>query len=215
MMPVTFDAAENEPINARSIGMADQFAFEMVEADVPIGVLVDDHDVGDRFTPRQLVRVVLVRPDEDDGTLVGRDRISEVVAIVERRRDLQAEHAEQLRDGVGGAAAAEDHSVFVVRRADAASDDLPRFFSQPRGLQAGAGRFGVGVRVQREHHRADVVLDEAERPTGRGVVRVDDRPRTVRAVDDVITADHGLADVRNQFVGIGGGHDSSEPANPG
>ena len=109
----------------RAVGVSDQLALEMVEAHVTVGVLVDDHDVGDRLAPGELVRVVLVGPDEHHGALVGGDGVSEVVAVVERRRELEAEHPDQLGDGVGGAAAAEHHGVFVVGGADAAADDPP------------------------------------------------------------------------------------------
>ena len=71
MMPVTFDAAENEPIMSRTVGVTDQLALEMFEIDVSVGVLVDDHHVGDRLAPRQLVGVVLVRSDEHHRAILG------------------------------------------------------------------------------------------------------------------------------------------------
>ena len=61
--------------------------------DVPVRVLVDDHDVGDRFTPRQLVAVVLERADEHDRPLVGGDLCAQAVRLVELGREAQPEHA--------------------------------------------------------------------------------------------------------------------------
>ncbi len=151
--------------------------------------------------------MVLVGADEHDGALVGGDRVGQVVAVVECGRDLEAEHTEQLCDGMGGAASAEHDRVLVVRRADTAADDAACLLAQPSCLQSGAGRFGVGVRVQREHDGADVVLDETERPPRRRVVGVDDRSRSVRAVDHVVSPDHRRADVLDQVVWIGGVHD--------
>ncbi len=214
MIPVTFDAAENDPIRVDRSAMANQLAFEVLEAHVTVGVFVDDDDIGDRLAPRQFVGMVFVRPDEHDRPIRRRDRLGEVIPVVECRRDLQAEHAEQLGDGVGCAAAAEHHRVLVVCRANAAGDDVPRLLPQARGLQPGAGRFGVGVRVQRQYDGADVVLDEAERAPRCGVVGVDDRPRPVRPVDHVVAADHRLADVGDQLVDVGSGrfHTTSEAA---
>ncbi len=52
------------PDERRSVGVPDEFAFEMFEADVAVGVLVDDHQVGDRLAPGQLVGMMLVWSDE-------------------------------------------------------------------------------------------------------------------------------------------------------
>ncbi len=51
--------------------MADELGLERREVDMAVRVLGDDDDVGDRLAPRQLVRVVLERPDEDDRALPG------------------------------------------------------------------------------------------------------------------------------------------------
>ncbi len=54
----------------RAIVVADEFRFQRRRVDVAVGVLRDDHDVGDRLAPRQLVGVVLERSDEHDRPLV-------------------------------------------------------------------------------------------------------------------------------------------------
>ena len=72
-IPVTFEAAENEPIFSGRSSYADELGLEVRQVDVPVGILVDRHEVADRFAPRQLVRVVLERPDEDDRPFVGGD----------------------------------------------------------------------------------------------------------------------------------------------
>ena len=46
--------------------------------------------------------------------------------------------------------------------ADGLVDDPPRVLAQAGGLQPGARRLGVGVRVAGQHLVADEVLDEAE-----------------------------------------------------
>jgi hypothetical protein len=74
MMPVTFEAAENEPISVGRSAWRTSSRSRWSRLDVAVGVLVDDHHVGDRLAPRQLVRVVLVRADEHHRPLVGRDR---------------------------------------------------------------------------------------------------------------------------------------------
>ena len=51
---------------ARSMRVAAQFLLEVLEVDATVTVLGDRDDVGARLTPRQLVGVVLVGPDEDD-----------------------------------------------------------------------------------------------------------------------------------------------------
>ena len=49
--------------------MPSQLVLEVLEIDAAVGVLTDRDDVGDRLSPWELVRVVLVRADEDDGAL--------------------------------------------------------------------------------------------------------------------------------------------------
>ena len=73
-IPVTFDAAEKLPIFSAPVGVAAQLVLEVVEVDAAVGVLADRDDVGDRLAPRQLVRVVLVGPDEDDRPLAASRR---------------------------------------------------------------------------------------------------------------------------------------------
>ncbi len=65
------------PDAQRPVGVADQLPLQVREVDAAVGVLVDGHDVRDRLPPRQLVGVVLVRADEHDRTLVGRDLVAQ------------------------------------------------------------------------------------------------------------------------------------------
>ena len=83
---------------------------------------------------------------------------------------------------------------------DATGDDLPGLLPEPGGLQAGARRLGVGVGVEGEDGRADVVLDEAEGPTRGGVVGVDHRSGAEGAVDHLVVADHRAADEGDQVA---------------
>ncbi len=145
----------------RSVGVIAEFLGEVLEIDMAVGRFTDGHDVGDRFSPRDLVGVVLERADEHDRALVGRNGVGDVPAVVEIRRDPQTEHADQLVDGVGRPAATEQHHV-IVGGPGALGDDGTSLFAVARRLQPGARRLGVGVGVQRQHRRPDVVLDEAQ-----------------------------------------------------
>ena len=91
----------------------------------------------------------------------------------------------------------EDHHRLVVA-ADRLVDDPPRVLAQPGGLQAGAARLGVRVRVARQHLVADEVLDEGQRPARRGVVGVGDPAFAVRRAHHVVLADHRVPDQPHQ-----------------
>ena len=196
-MPVTFDAAENDPIFSDRSAYVDQLGFEPGQVDVPVGVLGNGDDIGDRFAPRQFVGVMLERPDEDDRALAARDVLRQVEPVVEVGGEPQVHDPDQLVDRAGGTGSAEDDAGLVVA-ADRVADDLAGVLAQPRGLQAGAGRLGVGVGVAGEDLVADEVLDEAQRPTRRRVVGVGDPVRAVRAVHHLIVADDRFADPAEQ-----------------
>ena len=91
----------------------------------------------------------------------------------------------------------EDDDRLVVA-ADGLVDDPAGVLAQAGGLQAGAARLGVGVRVARQHLVADEVLDERQRPARRGVVGVGDPAFAVRRAHDVVLADHGVPDQPHQ-----------------
>jgi len=96
-MPVTLLAAENEPM--RPFGIRQQLLLELGGVDVPVGVLGDHHDIGDRLAPGQLVGMVLEGPDEHDGTFLGGDGVADVIAVVQARGKPDPEDADQLVDG--------------------------------------------------------------------------------------------------------------------
>ena len=50
-MPVTFEAAENEPIFSGRSAYCVQLGVQFGRVDVAVGVLGDRHDVGDRLAP--------------------------------------------------------------------------------------------------------------------------------------------------------------------
>ncbi len=180
-----------------SVGVAGQLRTQGGEVDVAVGVLGDRDDVGDRFAPRHLVGMVLVGADEHHRSPVGRDLVGEVPHVVECRRDAQPQHADEFVDGVGRAAAAEQHDV-VVGGADTVGDDGPRLLAEASGLESGSRRLGVGVGVQREHRGPEVVLDEVERAARRGVIGVDDRLDPERSFDDVVSPDDRRTDGGDQ-----------------
>ena len=183
----------------RTRRVRDELGLEGGEVDVAVAVLGDDDDVGDRLAPRQLVRMVLEWADEDHGPLLRRNLRGQPVAIVERRRESQAEDADQLVDRAGCTRAAEDDAG-LVGAADGVVDDLARVVAQAARLQAGAGRLGVRVRVARQHLVADQVLDESERPPARRVVRVGDPAGAERPPHHLVVSDHRLPDALQQWA---------------
>ena len=89
----------------------DQAPFEIDHVDVPVGILGDLDDVGDRFPPREFVGMVLVRTDEDHRALLGRYRGGQPEAVVEACRDSEAEDGDEPIDGAGRTRPGEDHRV--------------------------------------------------------------------------------------------------------
>ena len=174
-----------------------QCSVQRSQVDVAVGVLGDRHDVADRLAPAELVGVVLERPDEHDRSLVGGDVLGQVVAVVEVGGNPQVEQPDQLVDRGRGAGAAEDHG-HVRAGAQPGLDQLTRVLAQPGGLQSGAAGLGVGVGVARQHLVPDEVLEEGQRPTAGGVVGVGYPAGAVRAVHDLVVADHGLTDTPQQ-----------------
>src|SRR3954447_17736113 len=164
---------------------------------MPVDVLRDLDDIGDRLAPRQLVGVVFERPDEHHRPVVGLDRCRPRVTVVELRRHAQAEDSHELVHRPGRAGAGEDDQHIVIA-AERVPDDPARVLPQPRRLQARAARLGVRVRVPRQHLAADEVLDERQRPATRRVVGVGDPSRAVRPVGQRVVADDALANLCQQ-----------------
>ena len=77
---------ERSDLQRPRLRSVDQLGFELRQIDVPVGVLGDRDHVGDRFAPRQLVGVVLERPDEDDRTLAARDVLRQIDSVRRDRR---------------------------------------------------------------------------------------------------------------------------------
>ena len=121
---------------------------QVSQVDVAVGVLADDHHLGDGLTPRQLVGVMLVRADEYHRPLGLRDAVGEPVPLVQPGRDAQLQDADELVHRGGRPGSAEDDQV-ISGAADRVTDDPPGVLAQPGGRQAGAGAFGMGVSVSR------------------------------------------------------------------
>ena len=175
---------------------------------------MDRDEVADRLAPRQLVAVVLERPDEDHRPLVGRDVPAQVVAIVEVGRQAQVEDVDEAVDRARRARAAEDHRV-LGPAADGLADDLARLLAEARRLEARPGRLRVRVRVQRQDRVADEVLDEREAAAGRRVVGIGHAAQAEGRRDEVVAADDRGADRLDQalalrrFARIGRGQDGT------
>ena len=187
-MPVTFDAAEKEPIFSGRSAYT-ELGLELREVDVAVGVLADRDHVGDGLAPRQLVGVVLVRPDEHDRPLAAAGSRPQALAVVEVRRDPQVEDVDQLVDR-GRSSPSRRRSPRAGRgRRRRLEDDGA---APPRGSASSGGRsrrLGVGVGVQRQDRVADVVLDERQAAPRRRVVGVGDAADAVRARDRLVVAD--------------------------
>ena len=63
-MPVTLEAAEKLPISSGGCAYRAELGFQVGQVDMAVGVLADDHHLGDGLPPGQLIGVVLVRADE-------------------------------------------------------------------------------------------------------------------------------------------------------
>ena len=175
----------------------DELLLESPDVDVPVDVLRDHHDFGDRLPPGQLVGVMLVWAEEHDWAALGWNPARQVVAIVQRGRKAQPEDAYQLVDGAGRAGAAEDHARVVVT-ADRIPDDPACILTQPARLPSRSGRLGVGVGVSRQDVISDHVLDEPEGPPARRVVGIRDTARPERADHHLVVADHRFPDPTQQ-----------------
>lgn len=144
-------------------GVPGKFVLQRADVYMAVGVLPDDHDISDRLPPRQLIGVMLERPDEDHRPVTGRDPGAELVAVIELGGDPQAQDADQFVDRTGTSRPGEDHHRLCVA-ADRGTDDAQGVLTQPARLQAGATGFGVGVGVAGQHLAPDEVLQEAQRP---------------------------------------------------
>ena len=120
-------------------------------------------------------------PMNTTGRSLGGIVVGQVVAVVELGRDAQAEDADQLVDRAG-ARRSRRRSRTVSSSPPTASRMIRRASSRSRVVcRPVPRRLGVGVGVAGQHLVADEVLDERQRPPGRGVVGVGDPARTVRA----------------------------------
>jgi len=63
MIPVTFEAAENDPIE-RAVGMEFELLLQLVDVEMTIGVFVDRDHGGDRLPPRKFIGVMFEGTDE-------------------------------------------------------------------------------------------------------------------------------------------------------
>src|SRR5207302_5039073 len=79
-----------------------------------------------------------------------------------------------------------------------------RLLSEAGRLEAGAGGLGVCVRVERQHHLADEVLDEGESSAGGCVVGVGDPAGTVGSEDRLVLPDHRRTDPLDEIHEVGG-----------
>ena len=187
----------------RPVGIGRQLVLELGEVDVAVLVLADRDHVRDALAPRQLVAVVLVRPDEHDRPLPGGNARPEAPPLVEVGRDPDVEDVDEPVDRGGRARAAEDHGVPGGVAAAALEHEATRLLAEARRLEPGSRGLRVGVRVQRQDRVADVVLDERQAAAGRRVVGVGDPADAVRSGDRLVLADDRGADQVDERVRAG------------
>ena len=77
--------------------------------------------------------MVFVWPNEHHRTILFRDLLAEMVAIVEDRWNAQTHRSDQLGDGIGGPTSAEQQSV-LIGSAYTFADDLASLLAKPSGL---------------------------------------------------------------------------------
>ena len=196
MTPVTFEAAENEPIFSGRSAWAVSSASSRARSIRPSWSSgIDDH-VGERLAPGQLVAVVLVGADEHDRTLVGRDRARG--GRTGRRGRPGARISRQSRSlsiAPVEPEPAKRTTWSSLVAADRVADDRA---GRPRGTGSSGdpvpGRLGVGVAVERQDRLADEVLDERQRSARGRVVGVRDAAQAERSDDRLVVADDGGAD---------------------
>ena len=174
-----------------------QLAFEVGQVDMPVGVFADNDDVGNRLTPGQLVGMMLIGPDEHDGTLRFRDPRGEAETFIQPGRDAQFQNADQLVHRCRRPGPAEDDQV-IVCAADRLPDDPAGVLTQPRRLQSRRRALGMGIRIARQNRIVDEVLDEVQCPSRRGVVRIRDAAGAERPVDQLALPDDAPPDPLEQ-----------------
>jgi len=151
-----------------------QQRIERLERDPTGPVQGDDDHVGERLAPRHLVGMVLVRPDEDHGAVLGR-RAGPALGAESQgdplSRGAQAEDSDQLVERARRPGSAEDHRGLVVP-AHSAADQGPGLLPHRARVPTGRARLGVRVRVPAEHVLPYGVLHQVDRTTRCGVVGV-------------------------------------------
>ena len=120
-----------------SVGEADQRCLQLIEIDVAVRILRNDHHIRNRLSPRKLVAVVLERADEHDGSFGRRDLFRKAIAIIEPLWDADAKHPDNEVDGTGRPTAAEQHRM-LVGGTDALADDAASVLSEPSCLKSGS-----------------------------------------------------------------------------
>ena len=77
--------------------------------------------------------------------------------------------------------------------------------AEARRLEAGAGRLGVGVGVARQDRGPDVVLEESQAASRRGVVGVGHAPGPEGSLEHLVVPDDRAADELDEGVRVRGG----------
>ena len=200
-IPVTFDAAENDPIRSRRSEVSSSARSRRARSMRPSASspIVTTSAMDSRHGSSLLW--CSYGPMKTSGRSSSGMCERRRVAVVEVVGDAQVEDVDELVDRRGHARSAEDHRV-IGRAADGVADDPPRLLAEAAGLEPRPRRLRVRVRVERQDRVAQVVLDERQRAAGGRVVRVGHPPDAERAGHRLVVADDRVADEVDQGVGV-------------
>ena len=210
-MPVTFDAAENEPMRRRPwySGSCSRCS-QVLEVHAAIGGEVHLDDRREALPPGDFVAVMLVGPDEHhrlprllEATELLELRVAhegaQLVAhhLARGRRQRDAEDLLQLVDRAGRARAA-GHDAPVRAGVHGALDGALRFVQQAAHAAARQVVFRVRVGVD-ALQVLQVALDEQQAAARRRVIAIDHQPAAERRLERRIDADDlGAQEIEGQ-----------------
>ena len=194
-----------DPHAALVLGQLEQL-LEVGEVDPAVVAQVDLDDRGEALAPGDLIGVVFVRPDEDDGLACLEVRGELLVGLLPERR---SDHARELGARCRRQRDADDLLQLVdrARRARSDADDAPvragvdRILDRGLGLleqarHRAAGDIVLGVRVGVDALQAlNVALYDRQAAPGRRVVGINHEPVAERRGHGCVGADDAAPEI--------------------
>jgi len=168
----------------------------------PITVLGNQDHVGDALAPGQFIGMMLVGPDKNHRTFVGRNPLGQAIPGIKILREPQIQNIDELVDGSGRPRAAKNDHV-LLRAANGLEDDTAGVLPKTCRLQARARGFGMGIGVQRQHLFGNKIFDKLQGAAAGRVVGIGHAPVAVRPVQGTIVPDDRIANLLDQMLDIG------------